>query len=414
MLHNMTRMLHGTACAALLAALAGAAPAAQPARFEDVVRNLRNPEPKVRLASVRLLRAAQYPEAIVPMAPLVNDPVDEIQLEAIAAELSFFLVEDVPAKRRLGFLLEVRNRGGARTAFDLGPLAVWPKAPPPEVISELLKAVDDENPRVRGEAIYAVGVIGDDLTAEQEAALIKALDHYDPAVREGAARVAGRLEIEGASEALIKTLNDSRTEVRLAAMSGLGALREERAVTALTEQLEFYKRGEGGWAALDALAQIAHPSSRPLFLERLTDRDPNLRRAAAEGLGRLGDPSGLSAIEPILNNETSNVARAALTFAAQKLGRNVVPRLVEFLTDRRTALQAQGYLFELGPAIERELLPSLQEPDEGIRAAVAEVLGELGGEASLAALQARLTDRDKEVVAAATRAIERIRMRQSP
>ena len=34
------------------------------------------------------------------------------------------------------------------------------------------------------------------LSAESEQLLIKALDHYDPAVRAGAARVAGRLQVK--------------------------------------------------------------------------------------------------------------------------------------------------------------------------------------------------------------------------
>ena len=70
-----------------------AALAQQPARFEDVVRNLRNPDQKIRISAVRLLRETGYAEAIVPLAAVVNDQVDAIQLEAIDAELSFFLVE---------------------------------------------------------------------------------------------------------------------------------------------------------------------------------------------------------------------------------------------------------------------------------------------------------------------------------
>jgi len=48
---------------------------AQQLRFDDVVRNLRNPDPKTRAAAVRLLREAKYPEAIVPLAALVLDPI---------------------------------------------------------------------------------------------------------------------------------------------------------------------------------------------------------------------------------------------------------------------------------------------------------------------------------------------------
>lgn len=399
---------------AVVIALTATGLSAQPERFDDVVRNLRNPDPKVRLNAVKLLREAKYPEAIVPLAALVNDPLDPIQLEAIAAELSFFLVQDVPERKRRALIVEVRNSGGAETAFQLGPLGIWPRTAPPELMLALLKAVDDENARVRSEAIYTAATIGRaPLEPETEQLLIKALDHYDPQVRKGAAQFAGRAGVKGAADALVKAVNDSIPEVRFAAMRALGQLREERAVVALTEQLKFYGKGEGAWASLDALARIAHPSSVPLFVERIGDKDANLRRAAAEGLGRSGDSSQAALLEGGAGNDSSDPVRAAMTFALQKLGRNYLPRLIEFLDDGRTAVQVQGYFMELGPAIEKEVLPNLQEPDPSIRAALADVLGAIGGDASVAALQNLQQDRDKTVIDAARRALERIKMRSS-
>jgi HEAT repeat protein len=115
-----------------------AAVAQQPARFEDVVRNLRNPDPKVRISAVRLLRETAYAEAISPLAAVVNDQVNDIQLEAIDAELSFYLVEPVPTKKRVALVVEVRTDGRAPAAFELGPLAVWPKAVPAGLVDALL------------------------------------------------------------------------------------------------------------------------------------------------------------------------------------------------------------------------------------------------------------------------------------
>lgn len=237
-----------------LLAFASAA-SAQQLRFDDVVRNLRNPDPKTRLSAVRLLRDAKYPEAVAPMAPLVLDPIDDIQLETIAAEVSFFLEQDVKSKRMIGFVVEKRKSAIAAAAFDLGPLAVWPRPVPAELVTALLQAVDDENAKVRLEAIYATGVIAKaPLAADQVQRLSKALDHYDPAVRAAAARVIARLKVPEAGDALIKAVNDSQAEVRYAAMRALGAIREPRAVGALAEQFAHYKKGEGAWSALDALA----------------------------------------------------------------------------------------------------------------------------------------------------------------
>ena len=407
----MKRSISG-AVLLVLTALGGAA--AQPARFEDVVRNLRNPDARVRMQAVRLLREAQYPEAIIPLAPLVNDPVEAIQLEAIAAELSFFLVQDVPERRRIGFVVEVRGRGGAEGAFEAGPLALWPKAAPPELVSELLKAVDDEDARVRREAIHAVGLVArPPLPPEAAQQVIRALDHYDPAVRAAAAKVAGRLEVTAAADVLLKAINDSDARTRYAAMLALGALADERAVSALTAQLEYYDKGEGAWSALDGLARIAHPSSIPQFTARLADRDPNIRRAAAEGLARTADASSKGVLETGANTDPSAMVRAAMTFALQRLGGHYIPRLAEFLNDGKVARQVQEYLIELGPPIERELLPILQEPDPAIRAAVADVLGAIGAEASLAALKA-VQDSDRGVVEAASRAVTRLQLRGMP
>jgi HEAT repeat protein len=179
-----------------IAGLLAAAPcAAQPQQqFEDVVRNLRNPDARARMNAVQLLRESRHAEAAVPVAAVITDPVDAIQLEAIAAELSFFLVDEVPVRRRIGLVVEVRSKGQAQPAFEMGPLVTWPRSAPPEVLDGLLKAVDDEDPRVRTEAIYALGVVGrPPLASDAADRLIKALDHYDPAIRGAAARVIGRL-----------------------------------------------------------------------------------------------------------------------------------------------------------------------------------------------------------------------------
>src|SRR5262249_37057367 len=158
--------------------------------------------------------------------------------------------------------------------------------------------------KVRFEAIYTLGAIGRPPLADDAAQqLIKALDHYDAAIRTAAARVIGRLNVTSAADALIKAINDSNPQVRYAAMRALGEIKEERAVQALTEQLKFYKQGEGAWSALSALAQIAHSSSVPLFKSRLNDKDPFLRRAAAEGMGRAGDASETSVLETGAGND---------------------------------------------------------------------------------------------------------------
>ena len=71
--------------------------------------------PRRACARCRCSKAAGYPEAAVPIAPVILDPFDEMQLEAIAAELNIFLADKVMPRRRVGLLVEVRKPycGGA-------------------------------------------------------------------------------------------------------------------------------------------------------------------------------------------------------------------------------------------------------------------------------------------------------------
>jgi HEAT repeat protein len=391
------------------------AASAQPAKFEDVVRNLRNPDAKIRVSAVRLLREAGYSEAIAPMAALVNDPVNEIQLEAIDAELSFYLVAPVPAKKRVALVVEVRTEGRAPAAFELGPLAAWPKPVPSELVDALLQAVDDDNGKVRVEAIYTLGVIGRaPLSDAANSRLIKALDHYDPSIRAGAARVIGRLLVKSAGDGLLKAVNDSNAQVRYASIRALGEIGEERAIQAITDQFNYYQRGEGAAASLDALARIAHASSVPLFQARLDDKDPYIRRAAVEGLARAQNTdAAVAGLETIQSQDDSEMVRAANAFALYKHGQKLaLGRLIDMLDSDRVAPQIQGYLLELGPSVVTPVLPRLNEPDEGVRRNLAAVLGALGDQSTVPALTPLKDDRDRQVAAAATHAIERIKMTQ--
>ena len=407
-MQNMRNLLAVTLMVALPLAPAASS---QQLRFDDVVRNLRNPDPEARLSALKLLRESRHLEAIEPIAPLVLDPLDGVQLAAIDTELSFYLVEDMPGRRRVAFIIEVRNAGRAETAFNSGPLAVWPRPVPGTLLTNLLAAVDDENQKVRLEALYTFGTIAPPEASAYAEVLIKALDHYDPAIRTGAARVIGRLKVQSAGEALIKAVNDSQQPVRFAAMRALGEIGEPSAIRALTEQLGHYRKGEGAWSALDALARIAHPSSLPIFTAALNDKDPFIRRAAVEGLARLKDTSARPLLESAVSTDASDMVRAAMAFALQRLGGNFIARLANSLESDKLAPQVAGYFLELGPPAAAELTAHLQDPSDAIRGNVATILGAIGGKAEMARLQPLLQDRSTDVRRAAQRAIERITMR---
>jgi HEAT repeat protein len=394
-----------------IAAVAEAAAGAGQRPFEEVVKDLRSPDPATRVTAMRALAAASYPESMAPLAVLLTDPEDEIQLEAIDTLLSFVVTDTVASSRRVALVVEVRDRQRAEGVFELGPFVLLPRPVVPEVVAGLAGAMRDANGRVRLDATYAMGVLvrapADEVAT---GALIAALRDEDARVRRAAARVAGALRASGAGEALIAAVNDRQAEVKAAAMRALGDVGETRAIQALTEQFEFYQRGELARAALDGLARIAHPSSVPLFQAQLTSREPLHRRFAAEGLARSGQASlSLPTLEAGIDDR-DRFASLAFAYALQSVGRPSMERLVGGLRDPRLQSQAMLYLTELGRPVARQLGTYLQDPEPVVRQSVAMVLGVVGGDEAIFALERAKQDPDTDVARAVERAIARARM----
>ena len=158
-------------------------------------------------------------------------------------------------------------------------------------------------------------------------------------------------------------------------------------------------------------AQIGKPTTIPVFRERMIDKDPYLRRAAIEGLGRAGDKESIEALEKVPVTDESPTVRLAALFALQKLGRNTAGRIADGMASPKLLSQGQDYLVELGPSLATTIVPRLQEPDADVREAMADVLGIIGDATVIPPLQAALRDRDASVAAAAKRAIAKIQAR---
>lgn len=385
---------------------------AQQAQFQDVVRMLRHPDPDERLRSVKMLREAGYVEAAEPVAPLITDPVDDVQLAAIDAELSFFMADD-GTRTRFGFMTS-RPKSFGLASFEAGPGAVKPIPVPATVIDNLLTALNDENDRVRFEAIHALGALAQPpLAVPQLRKLIAGLDHYDGTMRAATARVIARLQVKEAEDALIAATSDSNQAVRQFAMYALGEIKSEKAIPALTQQVTHYKSNTQATFALLALARIANPSTADLFRQYLASKDPGHRAASAEGLGRVGAVDFVPQLEQRLQGERGPAVQLAYFYALQKLGRNYLEHIVAALADDGGAAQATEYLIDLGPAIAKDLTPYLASREANVRGRVAQILGVIGGAEVLQSLESAKLDRNAAVARAAAAAIDRIKARQN-
>ena len=405
-----------------------AAPAdpAQQVSFEQVLRDISSPDANVRFRTAQALKEAAYPEAAAPLVPLISDPRDEVQLEAIAAELNIFLTEKIVPRKRVGRVIEVRNAVMAEPLFSSGPLAIGPGPVPAAVLTALRGASRDDSRRVGLEALYAFGVLAVEpggaarrdllrVTGPDVAALIGSVD---PALRYAAIRVLGRIFAKRpddppidsvVGDAIIGALNDRDGAVKGAAMQALGDLRYDRALQALTALFQYHAKGPLAEASLDALARIAHQSSGPLFIDVLASGKATLKGIAIEGLARLGDAQQLPAIERALAAERGEATLLAGRFAAAMLATAPIDPIAEALARPKLHDQAKQYLIELAPGRTAALAPLLQDPTAGARIDALDALA-LGGDASaIPVVEALLRDPDPQVVRAAERALARLR-----
>ena len=379
--------------------------------FDEVVRQLsRSGSGRARGRDAGPGRR-RLPRSYWPLSVLVIDPVDDIQIEAIDTLLDFFIVERVIAKKRVALVLEVREKSKAKTVFDMGPFVLLPRSVPPELVANLSRAIADEHPRVRREAVYGLGTMARppvDRIASDALALL--LADKDDDLRFAAARVAGALRSTATGNALITAINDKDKDVKIAAMRALGDVKDPQGVQALTEQFNYYGTNDLGLAAMDGLARLGNPASASFFRAQITAKSPLVRRYAVEGLARAGELADPTAVEMIAVKETEPDVRLAFAFALQAGGgRSQMDRLVSALNDSKLEAQAMGYLVELGRPHVPALAISIQDPEPRVRERVVMALGLIGGPDAASALERATRDPNLDVARAAERGLARAR-----
>lgn len=154
------------------------------------------------------------------------------------------------------------------------------------------------------------------------AALLAALDDESAAVRAEAARGAGTVGREAATESLLRLATaDPSVEVRMSAIYGLGETRDHRAVDSLLALLADTQedprvRGQ----AAEVLGHFGGDRALEALIAALSDPSPEVRYWSAFALGEIGDSRALPALQSAEKNDavtesgqsTAAEARAAI------------------------------------------------------------------------------------------------------
>jgi hypothetical protein len=128
-----------------------------------------------------------------------------------------------------------------------------------------------------------------------------------------------------------------------------------------------------------------------------------------EGIGRSGDKGAIYNLNIRGASEKSALVKQAIAFARAKTGDfTLLTLIVEGFM--RPGLQAYAfdYLVELGAPLAPSLVGFTTHTNVKVRAGVTEVLGIIGNQASLVALEPLTRDKDKLVAGAAARSQRRL------
>ena len=214
-------------------------------------------------------------------------------------------------------------------------------------------------------------------------------------------------------------VRDLDRKVQVAAIETAGLLYNREALPELRAVLQRTSDKDVRRSALTAIAMLPDPGNRSLLLPYLQDRDAGLRGAAAEGLGRIKDPSDLPVLQKAFDDEGNGSARISLAFALVLQGKLEVSEfsplqvLVNTLNSSARSGEAQPLLTEAArdAAVRNALRPAFQSGTRPEKKGLAWVMAQSGGREELPLLEAMSRDQDVEVAGEALRALRTLRTR---
>jgi HEAT repeat protein len=403
--------------------------------IDSLIYDLKSPAAPRRRAAARDLGTARYLPAISALFPLAEDPDASVRRQAELALEEMTDIRVIPGlvqftadsepdirDRAVDALVNLhlpRSTGPTAALLKLGNLinpwsdeysdtVVEPDVPvDASVVTALRARMSDSEDGIRRNTSRGLGILRSEAAIQE--LLVAVGQDRDPEVRFEAVRALRKIGNATVGDRLMPMLNLNMDRVRNEIITTLGSLKYQKAVPELTRIFEQARAGERARTlALSALADIADPGSRPVFLGLKADKDVSIRLYANEGLARLGDSSLGIALSSDRLVEKNLRVQTAQAFALLRIGREeYLDELVRGLGRAATRDLAREYLLEL-PSAERPALFATSSKNATVRAELADVFGLMKDRSALPALQELERDSNSDVARNAERAVRRI------
>jgi HEAT repeat protein len=377
--------------------------------IQFLTRYLKDPDSDVREEAVKSIVRIGTQYSLDPLIQATHDSNASIQIRAVDGLVNFYLpgyVTTGGVTRTFTRVSKwVKDQFSNRNDDIIGPnMAVRPEVI--EAIAALIgggASID-----CRSEAARAAGILRGHAALPE---LEKALQSKDTGLIFESLVAIQKINDRSAGPSVALLVNDFDAQVQAISIETLGILHNTDAAPQIRQVVNRPHGERVHRAALEALAMLALPEDRQVFLQYKNDKDPELRMAAIEGLGRLRDPQDYPVLEGAFNNDKELKPRLAAAFGLVSEGKvdtsefSPLRYLVNGLDLNKGNSASEAYLEELcrREDVRKALLPLLAKGTKAEKLGLINALGPNADSETDAALAALTQDADTEVSIAAAR-----------
>jgi HEAT repeat protein len=370
----------------------------------------------VRIEAVKALDEIGGPKTIEPLLKLVNDPDPEIEIRATDGLVNAYL----PGFLKTGLSGTLQRAGNSIKAkfSDSNDQVIDAFVEVrPDVIAALGKLVrTGAGTEARANAARALGILRGRAAIPD---LIEALHSKDDSVMFESLNALEKIRDPEAAPRIAFLLRDLEEKIQIAALTTTGILLNREAEPDVRNAFQHARSVKVRRTALTALAMLGTPEDHAIFLQNLSDKDDNLRSAAAEGLARIKNPSDRPTLEGTFKNEHKMGPRLAAAFALVSLGNldtgefSPLRYLINTLNVRSYQGVALAYLTELSRDLKVRLAiyPMLPRATKEEKIQLCTVFARSGDKDTLPYLETLSVDPDKDVASEAVRSLRTLRAR---
>ncbi len=253
-----------------------------------------------------------------------------------------------------------------------------------ESIEVVTRAINDPNSLMRREACEAAGRLGEKAPPQVIGELLKALQGNNRQIKVSACEALGDIRAREAVEPLSKILRNRRMplELRRSTAKALGRIGDPRCEDDLIVVALKDRDNEIRTIAYESLSKIGTPKSIEVLIKASNNKDPDTRSYAIRALKNIAPSQAM----PVLRKAIDDVSPEVRQSAAHNLGEIGTDEAIDLLMKaandpdlgvRSNAVYAMG---ETGNIRVREVLyTAIKDDNEGMKLIGLEALGKVGG-----------------------------------